>query len=674
LCLSTAAALTSTVAADINIELRPQCEKRTVGQTVHIGIYLVSDDDTTQLSSATQVIFGWNPAELTLIGVDPPDPDLLQSSGFPDDPFGINEVIPPQDGDGIYIALAALDAGGPVPIPATPEGTLLNTLEFLAINPASPTTVSVLASAGSPPTGSIVFDDEIPNFDITGALIPAVLEINPLPYCPADIFPPGSPDRVVGPGDLGQLLANWGACDFYDPVCPDNATCPADLFPPGNPDGVVGPGDLGQLLANWGDCPLCGNAGAGNCFEADGTPGCEDAECCEAVCAIDSFCCDVEWDSICVGEAADLCEGCGHPDSGSCCEANGTPYCDDRACCDAVCAIDPFCCDIEWDGICADEAAENAACDCKVAGVCPENDNDCCVANETAGCNQPACCESVCAADPFCCETAWDGICAGEAAADPNCDCAAPSNDNCENRLDIFNGSTKFSNVGATNDGPAPCGGLGSDIWFNYTAECTGTITIDTCGSGYDTAVAVYDGCACPVGAAIACNDDCPAGGPCEFTLQTCLTVSVTQGNCYKIQVGGFSGLQGSGVINITKGKDCVVDSNCCEANGGVGCDNDACEACVCGTDPFCCDVEWDGICADEAAGVCAASCPCGGGGNPACGPGTGDCCVADGLPGCEDVDCCNAVCAIDSFCCDTAWDSICVGEAEDEPLCDCGG
>ena len=48
-----------------------------------------------------------------------------------------------------------------------------------------------------------------------------------------------------------------------------------------------------------------------------------------------------------------------------------------------------------------------------------------------------------------------------------------------------------------------------------------------------------------------------------------------------------------------------------------------------------------------------------------ACGqPGSGDCQVANQTPGCEDQTCCERVCAVDSFCCDSAWDATCVGLA----------
>ena len=52
-----------------------------------------------------------------------------------------------------------------------------------------------------------------------------------------------------------------------------------------------------------GDCP-----GKGDCGEPNGTPGCNDEECCNLVCAIDPLCCIFEWDETCVKIAMDL--GC----------------------------------------------------------------------------------------------------------------------------------------------------------------------------------------------------------------------------------------------------------------------------------------------------------------------------------------------------------------------------
>jgi hypothetical protein len=47
--------------------------------------------------------------------------------------------------------------------------------------------------------------------------------------------------------------------------------------------------------------------------------------------------------------------------------------------------------------------------------------------------------------------------------------------------------------------------------------------------------------------------------------------------------------------------------SNCCVANGGLGCDDGACETSVCSSDSFCCSVAWDATCATEAQSLCGA-------------------------------------------------------------------
>ena len=54
-------------------------------------------------------------------------------------------------------------------------------------------------------------------------------------------------------------------------------------------------------------------------------------------------------------------------------------------------------------------------------------------------------------------------------------------------------------------------------------------------------------------------------------------------------------------------------------------------------------------------------------------GGGDGNCCIANGSPGCDDPDCEAAICAADPFCCDVTWDDVCAEAAANEPLCDCG-
>ena len=119
---------------------------------------------------------------------------------------------------------------------------------------------------------------------------------------------------------------------------------------------------------------LGANASAACCVASD-APGCTNSACEMAVCAEDSFCCEEAWDACCVKLATEHCQeltGCSPTkpvgnctlDSGSCCEANGSAGCEDSECCAVVCFQDPFCCDVEWDALCADAAMRESVCHC----------------------------------------------------------------------------------------------------------------------------------------------------------------------------------------------------------------------------------------------------------------------------------------------------------------------
>lgn len=56
------------------------------------------------------------------------------------------------------------------------------------------------------------------------------------------------------------------------------------------------------------------------------------------------------------------CVSCGVAGGSDCCEANGTPGCNDITCQSIVCAIDPFCCNTTWDAVCAQTAEANCNC------------------------------------------------------------------------------------------------------------------------------------------------------------------------------------------------------------------------------------------------------------------------------------------------------------------------
>lgn len=58
----------------------------------------------------------------------------------------------------------------------------------------------------------------------------------------------------------------------------------------------------------------------GDCCVANGTPGCDNPACCESVCKVDAFCCDAQWDQLCAEQTTKLCPThCDGPPTGACC-------------------------------------------------------------------------------------------------------------------------------------------------------------------------------------------------------------------------------------------------------------------------------------------------------------------------------------------------------------------
>jgi hypothetical protein len=207
------------------------------------------------------------------------------------------------------------------------------------------------------------------------------------------------------------------------------------------------------------DCGYC--PGTGDCCAAHEGLGCGDAAIQACVCGLDSWCCESSWDFTCAsevesfgcgecvggtncgdgicapGETCDTCpDDCGAcGGTGSCCEAQEGPGCDDPTIQACVCLQDSFCCDYTWDEVCVEEVATFNCGDC-VGGGCGngacDNDEDCLICPADCGaCAGTGCCEAhatpscddagisacVCAQDQFCCDVEWDGVCVDEVAS-----------------------------------------------------------------------------------------------------------------------------------------------------------------------------------------------------------------------------------------------------------------
>jgi hypothetical protein len=131
-----------------------------------------------------------------------------------------------------------------------------------------------------------------------------------------------------------------------------------------------------------------------------------------------------------------------------------------------------------------------------------------------------------------------------------------PENDHCENAEAIVGAATPFSTIGATTDGvPETCSGGGggtlfeNDVWFLYTAECTGTATFTVCNDAdFDTRLAVYNNDPCPPFNDLGCNDD--AAG-CGSTSE--LALIVIEGLQYLVRVGSpDAATEGEGTLTVS--------------------------------------------------------------------------------------------------------------------------
>jgi Bacterial pre-peptidase C-terminal domain len=126
---------------------------------------------------------------------------------------------------------------------------------------------------------------------------------------------------------------------------------------------------------------------------------------------------------------------------------------------------------------------------------------------------------------------------------------APPANDLFANAQIVFgsSGTATGSNVGATKESGEPNHGGnagGASIWYRWTAPATGTATIDTSGSSFDTLLAVYTGSAVNALTTIASNDDAPG-------VQTSkVAFPAASGTTYQIAVDGYNAKTGSATLN----------------------------------------------------------------------------------------------------------------------------
>ncbi|MGA1630626.1 MAG: GC-type dockerin domain-anchored protein [Phycisphaerales bacterium] len=264
---------------------------------------------------------------------------------------------------------------------------------------------------------------------------------------------------------------------------------------------------------------------------------------------------------------------------------------------------------------------------------CTQSSDSCTTPHNGPGCSDTTCCAQVCQFETFCCDVEWDEFCATTAIElcglyvyDCPTGTSFPAN-NCPTGATAVSGgdSLAFNTLNATTVGPnqPQCNStdddeqIWNDLWYSFTAPGDGSFSASTCGTAnFDTKIAIYDvgnGTYNPADLPdlfIACNEDGPDCPDATSFLEILVEANVT----YLVRLGGFNQATGSGTIAFVYTPEPSVcgDPNagsCCQTSITPFCADGACCDAVCAIDAFCCETEWDQACVNLAFSTCPVLC-----------------------------------------------------------------
>ncbi len=485
--------------------------------------------------------------------------------------------------------------------------------------------------------------------------------------------------KQCGPDGCG---GSCGLCPVGQ-VCDPTGKCVAGCVPNCvSADGTIkqcGPDGCG---GQCGYCPpglTC--TAAGQCQQTG--PVCGDGQC------------DAYGGEYCLTCPTD----CG-PCTGDCCTAHDGTGCADPAVTKCVCSMDPFCCQTTWDSICASEAQQQCGAKCGCIPSCTGKQcgsdgcgGSCGTCKSNEWCDQTGKCIVVCT--PQCtgkkCGPDGCGGTCGTCPAGQQCNASGQCVcvPNCLNKA----------------CGPDGCGGSCGTCgqWQTCTPSGQCKIVTPLCGDGNCQAFLQEDCDSCPADCGKCCGNGvcegkfletcstCPSdcgkccgNGFCDVSYgETCSTCALDCGACPPVcgdakceqdkgetctncsaDCGTCPDTCGDGLCStqescVTCSADCgPCEQSCCLPGQDPGCSNLTVQKCVCAMDSYCCDVAWDSICAGEA---------------DQCGSCNGNCCLADSTPGCDDETIEQCVCAKDPYCCNVKWDASCAADVTSMGCGKCG-
>jgi subtilisin-like proprotein convertase family protein len=446
-------------------------------------------------------------------------------------------------------------------------------LTITLTSPSATSVVLVSATCGSTDNMNVEFDDE------AGSPIGSTCP-------PIGVF--NIPANALSAFD-GQPLAGTWTLSINDNATGDagtlNSWClipttivgpPPYVGPPYCNETQGGPGFAGLPACETAVCNLdpfcCDTTWDGIC--AQGAQGLAECAACLAPCAAPTVTATTVTDCIAGTYTLSIeigMDGNGGTFAVSTVAPFAGPYCNvtgpagfpsNPACQAAICGADAFCCNNSWDSVCAASAASNPACaSCLTTapGVATL------VGNFTGGSTVDLGTHANGDFVDVIVEHAYGASCDQEFSftnTDEVCGCMdplannynmnatsddgscvyPPANNECVNAFAVTTGTVAVTNVNATGTDITGCTFNDIlDVWYSFDASPNGgMLTVNTCGSSFDTGLALFDACG---GTELACNDD-------FCGLQSQISVSVGGGLHY-IRFAGYNGQSGTGVLNV---------------------------------------------------------------------------------------------------------------------------
>ena len=194
--------------------------------------------------------------------------------------------------------------------------------------------------------------------------------------------------------------------------------------------------------------------------------------------------------------------------------------------------------------------------------------------------------------------------------------------------------------------------------FFDVTTGKNGTCGTVLCnaGAGWDGPTGIGTPNGAVLGGGTTCTPAC-SGKTCgdDGCGGTCGSCGTGETCSAGVCMGGGTG-SGSGSGSGTTGGGDTCSHPVCSTGADLVDTCDTCASEICAADSYCCTTAWDSTCVGEVTTVCHESC------------GTSDTCshsvCTAGTKLQKTCDtCAGEVCAADSYCCGTKWDSQCVSE-----------